>query len=268
MNQVWRRSDSKAVANGSASRHPVLQAPRAGDAVQAVTQRPLIVVVHDRRDDVPALADGLQREGYMVATQRLAPEVQPPGVVRRPHGIVWRNATLAEGMTVWGEGVGESGAPYSPAMIFLVDQGSEEERVAALDRGIDDVVVLPVSVREFAARVRAVLRRTHPGVYRSLLTVDDIVLDTASARATHGGVPLSLTKKEFRLLQAFMQYPDRVFSRQQLIWEVWGDGLHVEPRTVDVHIRRLRGAFASRRFEIIRTVRGAGYALGSNSPGT
>lgn len=263
LNRIWKLRNSPPAPEALASRRPALRPPRIGAASQAVPlPQPTILVIHDRHDDAPALVDGLRGAGYDVATRLLTSAVQSLDLDRRPHVILWRVTKLVDGKAAGDRGAIDPGAPSSPAVVFLMDQATEEERVAILDGGADDVLVVPMSLRELAARLRAVIRRKRPSIYRSSLTFNDIVLDPAAARVTRGGVPLSLTRKQLRLLQVFMEYPDRVFSREELIHEVWGQRLHVGPRAVDVHIRRLRRAAGKQGFEIIRTVRGVGYALG------
>jgi two-component system phosphate regulon response regulator PhoB len=112
------------------------------------------------------------------------------------------------------------------------------------------------------ARVRAVLRRSRPALTEEVLSCQDITMDLATHRVTRGDRPIHLGPTEFRLLRLFMEKPERVFSREQLLDKVWGRDIHVELRTVDVHIRRLRKALGDE--DVIRTVRGAGYALNAS----
>ena len=149
-------------------------------------------------------------------------------------------------------------------IIILTARGEEPDRVRGLDSGADDYVVKPFSPAELVARVRAVLRRARPALSEEEMSYGDIVMDLAAHRVTRGGRPVRLGPTEFRLLQLFMERPDRVFSREQLLDRAWGRDIHVELRTVDVHIRRLRKALnESGDADVIRTVRGAGYALDS-----
>lgn len=149
-------------------------------------------------------------------------------------------------------------------IIMLTARGEEEDRVRGLETGADDYVTKPFSPRELVARVGAVLRRVRPGLAGERLSYADIEMDTASHRVRRGGLPVNLGPTEFRLLKHFLEHPGRVFSRERLLDSVWGRDSDIEPRTVDVHIRRLRKAINLEDApDVIRTVRSAGYALDS-----
>ena len=149
-------------------------------------------------------------------------------------------------------------------IIMLTARGEEEDRVRGLETGADDYVTKPFSPRELLARVGAVLRRVRPGLAGERLNYADIEMDTASHRVRRGGSPITLGPTEFRLLKHFLEHPGRVFSRERLLDSVWGRDSDIEPRTVDVHIRRLRKAInVADAPDVIRTVRSAGYALDS-----
>ena len=145
-------------------------------------------------------------------------------------------------------------------VIMLTARDQEEDKVAALEAGADDYVAKPFSVTELLARIKAVLRRTTRGSDGEILATGTLRLDPASHRVSINDIPLELAPMEFQLLQFFMAHPERVYSRQQLIDQVWGSGTWVEERTVDVHIRRLRMALEpSGNDRLIQTVRGSGY---------
>jgi len=145
-------------------------------------------------------------------------------------------------------------------IIMLTARDQEEDKVAALDAGADDYVAKPFSVSELLARIRAVLRRTSRGTSSEILEIKTLRLDTASHRVTVDDTPLELAPMEFQLLRFFMSHQERVYSRQQLIDQVWSNNAYVEERTVDVHIRRLRKALEPSGHErLIQTVRSAGY---------
>ena len=151
-----------------------------------------------------------------------------------------------------------------PPVIMLTARDQEAEKVAALEAGADDYVSKPFSVSELLARIKAVLRRTAQHNDKELLEIDGIRLDPGTCRVTVGEAPVELSPLEFRLLHFFMTHRERVYSRQQLIEQVW-DTAHVEDRTVDVHIRRLRkilGPSGHDRF--IQTVRSAGYRFSTH----
>ncbi len=147
-------------------------------------------------------------------------------------------------------------------IIMLTARGEEADRVRGLETGADDYVTKPFSPRELVARVGAVLRRVRPALAGEQLTYADIEMDIVSHKVKRGGETIALGPTEYRLLRHFLEHPARVFSRERLLDSVWGHDSYIEPRTVDVHIRRLRKAInAGGRRDVIRTVRSAGYAL-------
>jgi two-component system phosphate regulon response regulator PhoB len=147
-------------------------------------------------------------------------------------------------------------------IIMLTARGEEEDRVRGLETGADDYVTKPFSPRELVARVGAVLRRVRPALAGEQLTYADLEMDTVGHKVRRGGQLIPLGPTEFRLLKHFLEHPGWVFSRERLLDSVWGHDADIEPRTIDVHIRRLRQAInAGDKPDIIRTVRSAGYAL-------
>jgi two-component system, OmpR family, phosphate regulon response regulator PhoB len=147
-------------------------------------------------------------------------------------------------------------------IIMLTARGEESDRVRGLATGADDYLVKPFSTPEFMARVKALLRRAKPEVLSSVLKVGDIVLDREAHRVYRKKSEVKLGPTEFRLLEFMMRHPGRVFSRGQLLDNVWGETIYIDERTVDVHVGRLRKAVNNgRQPDVIRTVRGAGYAI-------
>jgi two-component system phosphate regulon response regulator PhoB len=145
-------------------------------------------------------------------------------------------------------------------VIMLTAKGSEQDKVDGLESGADDYITKPFSPKELMARIKAVLRRRAPQLTDDLIEVEGLKLDPTSHRLTGNGQPLAIGPTEFRLLHFFMTHPERVFSRGQLLDQVWGDHVFVEERTVDVHIRRLRKALEPSKHDAhIETVRGSGY---------
>jgi two-component system phosphate regulon response regulator PhoB len=147
-------------------------------------------------------------------------------------------------------------------IIMLTARGEETDRVRGLETGADDYIVKPFSMTELIARIRAVLRRIRPGLAADQLKHGDIILDRVAHRVQRGGREVHLGPTEYRLLEHLMQYPGRVFSREQLLDAVWGSDVYVEMRTVDVHVGRLRKSLITgSEGDPIRTVRSAGYSL-------
>jgi len=147
-------------------------------------------------------------------------------------------------------------------VIMLTARGEEEDRVRGLETGADDYLTKPFSVPELVARVRALLRRSRPALAGDVATFGDLTLDRETRRVRRGRREVRLGPTEFRLLDCLMQRPGRVYSREQLLDLAWGRDVYVEPRTVDVHVGRLRKALnRPGERDPIRTVRAAGYAL-------
>ena len=149
-------------------------------------------------------------------------------------------------------------------IIMLTARGEEEDKVRGLDAGADDYVTKPFSPKELIARIKAVLRRTSPTSNEEPISYSGLILDPVSHRVTSHGNALKLGPTEFKLLHFFMTHSERVYSREQLLDNVWGTNVYVEDRTVDVHIRRLRKAISGHGHEnMIQTVRGSGYRFSS-----
>lgn len=145
-------------------------------------------------------------------------------------------------------------------IIMLTARAEERDKVEGLDVGADDYITKPFSPRELVARIKAVLRRHAPQVTEDVVELGGLRLDPVSHRVTADAADIALGPTEFRLLHFLMTHPERVYSRTQLLDQVWGDHVFVEERTVDVHVRRLRAALEmSGRDVLIQTVRGSGY---------
>ncbi len=152
-------------------------------------------------------------------------------------------------------------------IIMLTAKSAEEDKVEGLESGADDYITKPFSPKELMARIKAVLRRRAPQLTDDEIEIAGLKLDPVSHRITGNGNNLPLGPTEFRLLHFFMTHPERVFTRSQLLDQVWGDHVFLEERTVDVHIRRLRKALEpSEHHGLIETVRGSGYRFTTRLP--
>ena len=147
-------------------------------------------------------------------------------------------------------------------LIMLTARSEEADRVRGFETGADDYVVKPFSVNELVARASRLLQRANPQLMAEVINVGDIELDRAAMVVKRRGQMVHLGPTDYRLLEFLMQAPGRVFSREQLLNNVWGDDVYIDDRTVDVHIGRLRKALLQAwKTDPIRTVRGAGYSL-------
>lgn len=149
-------------------------------------------------------------------------------------------------------------------IIMLTAKGDEEDKIKGLSAGADDYVTKPFSIPELMARVKTQLRRAPEPIAEKELVFEDIVMDLVAKKVYRNGNYIHLGPTEFRLLKMLMETPGKVFSREYLLKNVWGDNIYVESRTVDVHIRRLRKSLNEFGPDYIRTVRATGYAIDKN----
>ena len=147
-------------------------------------------------------------------------------------------------------------------VIMLTAKGEEEDKIKGLDSGADDYLTKPFSYNELLARIKAILRRSNPKTVSDTLEFDDLRLDRLEKRVFRDTIEIQLGPTEFRLLEFFLTNPKRVFTRDQILENVWPNNINVETRTIDVHIRRLRKSInINNNKELIRTVRSSGYSL-------
>ena len=149
-------------------------------------------------------------------------------------------------------------------VIMLTAKGEEEDKIKGLSAGADDYVTKPFSIPELLARVKTQLRRAPEPKDEKDIVFEDIRMDLVEKKVYRGENYIHLGPTEFRLLKMLMETPGKVFSREYLLKNVWGDNIYVESRTVDVHIRRLRKSLNEFGPDYIRTVRATGYAIDKN----
>ncbi len=227
-----------------------------------MTQPPLVLVVEDEAALVTLLRYNLEREGFRVAEARDGEEAMLQIAEQMPDLVIldWM-LPLMSGIEVCRQ-LRRLPETRRLPIVMLTARGEEGDKLRGLDAGADDYVTKPFSPSELIARLRAVLRRARPEREDETLKYQDLIMDLASHRVKRNGREVHLGPTEFRLLRHLLENQGRVFSREQLLDMVWGRDVYVEPRTVDVHIRRLRKAINSADdSDLIRTVRAAGYAL-------
>ena len=225
--------------------------------------RPTVLLVEDEAAQREMLAYNLEAEGFDVITADngedgliLVDENDPDLIV-----LDWMMPQLS-GIEVCRRLKSNSKTRQIP-VIMLSARAEEVDRVRGLETGADDYVVKPYSVIELMARVKAHLRRIRAAAVGNRLEYGDIMLDPETHKVFRSQSELKLGPTEFRLLSTFMEKPGRVWSRDQLLDRVWGRDIYVDTRTVDVHVGRLRKALCQHGGDDpLRTVRGAGYALG------
>jgi two-component system, OmpR family, phosphate regulon response regulator PhoB len=224
--------------------------------------KPRVLVVEDEAPLVAMLRYNLEKEGFEVDEASNGEEALAKIAELKPDVVLldWM-LPLVSGIEVCRQ-LRRAPATRGLPVIMLTARGEEADRVRGLDSGADDYVVKPFSPTELVARLRAVMRRAQPATTAETLRFADVSMDLGAHRVTRNGRAVHLGPTEYRLLKFFLEHQGRVFSREQLLDAVWGHDVYVEPRTVDVHIRRLRKALnAPGEADIVRTVRSAGYAL-------
>ena len=221
-----------------------------------------ILVVEDEPAIQELIAVNLEHAGHRV--QRAHTAAEADALIRdvRPDLILldWMLPDVAG--TVLARKLRADARSKDIPIIMLTARAQEQDKIEGLDAGADDYITKPFSPKELMARIKAVLRRRAPQLTDDLIEIGDLSLDPAAHRVNGAGRQLALGPTEFKLLHFFMTHPERVYSRMQLLDQVWGDHVFVEERTVDVHIRRLRQALEPTGHDgLIETVRGAGYRL-------
>ena len=147
-------------------------------------------------------------------------------------------------------------------VLMLTAKSEEEDKVRGFESGVDDYVTKPFSYKEILLRVKSLLKRTKPTLVEDISIFHDLKVDRITKRIFRGDKEIKVAPTEFRLLDFLIKSPKRVYSREQLLNNIWGNEINVEARTVDVHIRRLRKAINIEGLpELIRTVRSSGYSL-------
>ena len=232
------------------------------DAAAQGAAKPTVLVVEDEAPLLTLLRYNLEKQGFRVDEAADGEEALLRVAENRPDLVLldWMLPALS-GIEVCRQLRRRPGTRDLP-IIMVTARTEDQDAVRALDTGADDYISKPFAMDSLMARIRALLRRSGAIATRGVLTWRDLALDQDAHRVSRAGRPLHLGPTEYRLLEFFMQHPRRVFSREQVLDAVWGRDIHVEPRTVDVHIRRLRKAVNGPGEEdVIRTVRSAGYAL-------
>lgn len=222
--------------------------------------QPLVLIIEDEQAQAQILKYNLEAEGFRVRHgwnaedgMLLFEEYHPDLVL-----LDWMLPDMS-GIEVCRKIKADPNTRKIP-VIMLTARGTEDDRVRGLDVGADDYVVKPYSIKELTARMKANLRKV--GIGNIELGYADITMNTETHRVKRSGQTIQLGPTEFRLLKIFLERPQRVFSRAQLLDMVWGMDIYVNERTVDVHIGRLRKSLKSgKKPDIIRTIRSAGYAL-------
>ena len=221
-----------------------------------------IFVVEDEKPILTLLTYNLQKEGYKVSSSSNGEEALSSIKEKKPDLVLldWMLPDLS-GIDIC-KNIRKDNSFKDLPIIMLTAKGEEEDKIKGLDSGVDDYLTKPFSFNELMARIKAVLRRTNPTSVSDNLEFDDLNLDRIEKRVFRDNKEIKLGPTEFRLLEFFLSNPKRVYSRDQILENVWPNNVNVESRTIDVHIRRLRQSInIKNKKELIRTVRSSGYSL-------
>ncbi len=219
-------------------------------------------------EDEPAIAEmivfALQRAGYESEVVHSAEQARARVIADPPLLILldW----MLPGISGLDFARSLKNAPLTcnAPIIMLTARGEEADKIRGLESGADDYITKPFSPKELLARIKAVLRRTAPQATDDVVEAGGLRLDPANRLVSVHDQFISMGPTEFRLLHFFMTHPERVYTRGQLLDQVWGSNVYVEERTVDVHIRRLRKVLEQDGYDqMIQTVRGSGYRFSS-----
>ncbi|MEZ5926306.1 MAG: phosphate regulon transcriptional regulator PhoB [Hyphomicrobiaceae bacterium] len=219
-----------------------------------------VMVIEDEEALVELLSYNLTAEGYAVAVTTHGDDAELVVAEEQPDIILldWMLPGVS-GIEICRRLRARADTRAIP-ILMLTARADESDRIRGLTTGADDYVVKPFSVPELMARVKALIRRSHPERIADILEVGEIKLDRSAHRVTRSGREVRLGPTEYRLLEFFMERAGRVLSREQLLDGVWGQHAEIDERTVDVHIGRLRKALIrGRETDPVRTVRSAGY---------
>ena len=226
-----------------------------------------ILVVDDEAAVRDLLAANLQRAGYRVMTAGDVPAAEALVRDSRPDLVLLDWVLPGVPGLTFARRLRNDQRTKDISIVLLTARAEEQDKVTALESGADDYVTKPFSPRELLARIKAVMRRRAPQLTDDLVQIADLKLDPVAHRVSSAGGHIDLGPTEFRMLHFFMTHPERVYSRAQLLDEIWGNNVYVEERTVDVHIRRLRQALEpTGHKDLLETVRGVGYCFRRDLP--
>ena len=226
---------------------------------------PAVLVIEDDEAIATVIKYNLEKEGYKVVTMSDGNEALDHAKTFKPDLVIldWLLPAAKAGIEICKElrdNPETSGIPI--IMVSVKDENLD--KVVGLEYGADDYIIKPFSPMEFLARVKAVLRRIRPVFTSQTLTFHDILMDLAGYEVRRTGKSVQLSPIEFKILQLLIESPNRVLSRENLIDKIWGNGVDISERTIDVHITRLRKALLDASpdgFDVIKTVRLAGNKL-------
>ena len=221
-----------------------------------------VLVVEDEPQIQELVAINLEHFGHRVRRASTAEEAEVAIRAALPDVVVLDWMLPGESGIAFARRLRADARTRDLPILMLTARALEQDKISGLEAGADDYLTKPFSPKELAARIKAVLRRRAPQLSGDVIEVEGLKLDPAAHRVSALDERLYLAPSEFKLLHFLMTHPGRIYSRSQLLDQVWGDHVYVEERTVDVHIHRLRKALgATGHDRLITTVRGSGYGF-------
>ena len=221
-----------------------------------------IFIIEDETSIIQLVQHNLEKDGFIVSSAINGNEGLKDLKKFEPNLLLldWMLPDLS-GIEIW-KSIRKDTSFKNLPVIMLTAKGEEEDKIKGLDSGADDYLTKPFSYNELLARIKAILRRSDPKTVSDTLEFDDLRLDRLEKRVFRDTIEIQLGPTEFRLLEFFLTNPKRVFTRDQILENVWPNNINVETRTIDVHVRRLRKSInINNNKELIRTVRSSGYSL-------
>ena len=221
-----------------------------------------IFIIEDETSIIQLVQHNLEKEGFIIASSENGNEGLKQLKKFEPNLLLldWMLPDLS-GIEIC-KNIRKDNKFKTLPIIMLTAKGEEEDKIKGLESGVDDYLTKPFSYKELLARIKAVLRRSNPNMVSDSLEYEDLLLDRIEKRVFRDNSEIKLGPTEFRLLEFFLMNPKRVYSRDQILENVWPNNINVESRTIDVHIRRLRQSInVDNKKELIRTVRASGYSL-------
>jgi len=221
-----------------------------------------IFIIEDEASIIQLVQHNLEKEGFIIASSENGNEGLKQLKKFEPNLLLldWMLPDLS-GIEIC-KNIRKDNKFKTLPIIMLTAKGEEEDKIKGLESGVDDYLTKPFSYKELLARIKAILRRSNPNMVSDSLEYDDLLLDRIEKRIFRDNSEIKLGPTEFRLLEFFLMNPKRVYSRDQILENVWPNNINIESRTIDVHIRRLRQSInIDDKKELIRTVRASGYSL-------
>ena len=221
-----------------------------------------IFVVEDEKPIQELLQYNLEKEGFKVSSSANGEEALETIKEKIPDLILldWMLPDLS-GIKIC-QYLKQDKTVKDIPVILLTAKGEEEDKIKGFNTGAEDYMTKPFSFPELLVRIKSLLKRVKPNIVSDEAIYLDLKIDRVSMKVSRKEKEINLGPKEYKLLNFLIKQPKRVYSRDQLLEQVWGDDINVESRTVDVHITRLRQAINIDGVKpLIRTVRSAGYSL-------